>query len=151
MIVTHPLFPNGWGSPAFVLDVSVTLGWIITTPPNWYANRVLSAVLTRKPVVPMSWIPHVAGALSGAEQRGLITPAETTAKLPTLRGYPILFDDETDARMWGDILDLARVHNLSLFDAAHLELALRLNLPLATTDAVLSHAGTTAGVSLFTP
>ena len=42
-----------------------------------------------------------------AEQQTLFTSAETTAKLPTLRRYPILFDDETDDRMWGDILDLA--------------------------------------------
>lgn len=151
MVVTHPLFPHGSGTAVFVLDASVAFGWIVTTPLNWYANRVMSSLGTKRPVVPTSWISHVADLLLGAERQGLVTQAVTAAKLPTLRGFPILFDDETDARMWGDIRDLARTHDLSVFAAAYLELALRLTLPLATTDASLSRTAISAGVSIFTP
>ena len=38
---------------------------------------------------------------------------------------------------------------LSAYDAAHLELALRTGLPLATLDANLAKAATTAGVPIF--
>ena len=53
------------------------------------------------------------------------------------------------ARALGDTLNLARRYRLSAYDAAYLELALRLGLPLATLDADLVKAATTAGLSIF--
>ena len=50
---------------------------------------------------------------------------------------------------WGDTLNLARRYQLSAYDAAYLELALRTGLPLATLDADLAKAATSAGVPMF--
>ncbi len=41
--------------------------------------------------------------------------------------------------------------NLSVQDAAYLELALRLDLPLATTDLTLTGSAASAGVPIYTP
>jgi predicted nucleic acid-binding protein len=151
MVVTHPLFPHGTGTPAFVLHVSVSLGWIVPARATGYTGNVLSALSKARPVVPEIWIVHMADGLATAERQGLFTPALTTLRLAALRNYPILFDDETHARAWYDTLDLARAHKLSVSDAAYLELALRLNLPLATADRALTRAANSAGATTFTP
>ena len=46
----------------------------------------------------------------------------------------------TAAQAWSDTLGLARAHDLSTYDAAYLELALRQGLPLATLDEPLRDA-----------
>ena len=48
-------------------------------------------------------------------------------------------------------LGLARAQNLSVYDAASFELALRRGLPIATLDARLKAAATTIGLSLYMP
>jgi predicted nucleic acid-binding protein len=47
------------------------------------------------------------------------------------------------------VVDLARRQSLRIADAAFLELAMRMNLPLATQDIALARAATRTGISLF--
>jgi predicted nucleic acid-binding protein len=54
------------------------------------------------------------------------------------------------AGTWNTILDLARQHKLSAYDATYLEIALRLTLPLASLDNELLVAAKSAGVEVFT-
>jgi predicted nucleic acid-binding protein len=61
----------------------------------------------------------------------------------------IVIDQTTAAHALGDTLNLARRYKLSAYDAAYLELALRMGLPLATLDAGLANAATTAGITTF--
>ena len=44
------------------------------------------------------------------------------------------------------VFHLARLYNLTMYDAMYLELALRLGLPLATLDRRLAQAASDAGV-----
>jgi predicted nucleic acid-binding protein len=44
---------------------------------------------------------------------------------------------------------LARKHNLAAYDAAYLDLAIRQELPLATSDEALKKAALTEGVALI--
>jgi predicted nucleic acid-binding protein len=53
---------------------------------------------------------------------------------------PIQVDSETDKQAWGATLRLAERHQLTLYDAAYLELALRRSLPLAALDEDLRRA-----------
>jgi predicted nucleic acid-binding protein len=46
-------------------------------------------------------------------------------------------------------MKLARHHRLSVYDAAYLELATRLRLPLATLDAALGRAARAEGARLL--
>ncbi len=64
---------------------------------------------------------------------------------------PIRLDDEAAARAWSGILHVARSYHLSAYDAAYLELAVRLGLPLASVDDELKAAAATAGVVDFEP
>ncbi len=73
---------------------------------------------------------------------------EFTSPVTNIR-LNIVTDQATAAHALGDTLNLARRYKLSAYDAAYLELALRTGLPLATLDASLVKAATTAGVPIF--
>lgn len=60
---------------------------------------------------------------------------------------PIMVDRDTPGP--AAILTLALRYDLTSYDAAYLELALHLQLPIATQDAALMEAARAAGVGLF--
>jgi predicted nucleic acid-binding protein len=100
-------------------------------------------------VVPSLWPLEVANTVVMGERRKRSTPAQAATWLGFLGVLPIVVDGETTARAWGETLGLARAHNLSAYDAAYLELAMRRGLPLATLDEKLQAAAAAVGVSLY--
>ncbi len=56
---------------------------------------------------------------------------------------------QSHAHAWSDTLALARGHNLTAYDAAYLELAIRRSLPLAIIGGKLKLAAETVGVALY--
>jgi predicted nucleic acid-binding protein len=132
-----------------VLDTSLTLAWFFADEANAYADAVALSLASGEAAVPSLWPLEVANALITGERRKRSTEAQATAFIARLRTLPIVVDDETDSRAWGDTMSLARAHNLSAYDAAYLELAMRRALPLATLDARLKAAAATTGVSLY--
>ncbi len=115
---------------AFVLDGSVTMVWGFEDEANGYATAILERMPDLEAHVPPLWALEVANALLVGERRCRITPAETARFLAILATFPITVDDETVAHAWADTMHLARAQNLSSYDAAYLELALRRGLPL---------------------
>jgi predicted nucleic acid-binding protein len=137
---------------SFVIDASVAAAWAIPLRGNVYTHRVELRLATGSAcAVATNWPLDVAEELRAAVGRGETTQPRVDAQLARLSLYRIYLDPETPHRAWPDILDLARAHNITVREAAHLELALQLNLPLATTDATLLRVATAAGVSIFTP
>ena len=47
---------------------------------------------------------------------------------------------------WSEVVELARAHGLSAYDASYLQLALELRVPLATLDQLLGEIAETLGV-----
>jgi predicted nucleic acid-binding protein len=135
-----------------VVDCSVTMAWYFADEKCEYADAILEGMTgSLRIVVPSLWPLEVANVLVCAERRGRSTPSQAAAWLPLLEALPIVVDSQTGVRAWNDTLDLARLHSLSVYDAAYLELALRRGIPLATLDRKLSAASPKAGVALFTP
>jgi predicted nucleic acid-binding protein len=62
---------------------------------------------------------------------------------------PIHEDDGATRGLMSVVLDLARRHSLSAYDAAYLDLALREKLLIATLDAKLRSASAAAGLAIF--
>lgn len=134
---------------SFVLDNSIVMAWSFEDESNDYADAVLDRLATTRAVVPGLWPLEVANALLMGERRMRSTEAETIKWTGMLVSPPIVIDGETNAHAWSDTLNLARGHNLTAYDAAYLELAIRLGLPLATIDAKLKVAAENVGVTLF--
>ncbi len=61
----------------------------------------------------------------------------------------IVIDNETDANAWGRTRELSSEYDLTVYDAAYLELALRRKLPLASCDKVLIKAAKRARVDVL--
>jgi len=133
----------------FVLDGSVTMVWGFEDEVDDYAEAILERMPDLQAHVPSLWPLEVANALLVGERRRRITSAETARFLAILGAFPITVDEQTVAHAWTDTMHLARAHNLSSYDAAYLELAIRLGLPLAALDGKLKTAAGAMGVPLF--
>ncbi len=134
---------------AFVLDASIALAWCFADEAHEPALRVLDRLQESEALVPSLWLLEVGNALLGAERRGRLTQAESTRFLELLRRLPIRVEEPPAARMWNDLLNLARLYRLSTYDAAYLDLAMRLALPLATLDEALREAAVQCRVELL--
>lgn len=134
-----------------VLDGSVALAWCFSDEASPYADAVAKRFPTLEAVVPGIWHLEVANALLMGERRKRSTRADTASWTAFLSALPIGVDGETPARAWDDVLDLARAQGLTAYDAAYLELAMRLGLPLASLDDRLKNAAVAVGVPLYQP
>jgi predicted nucleic acid-binding protein len=131
-----------------VLDSSAALSWVLEDERN-AAMPALDALEFERAAVLQHWILEVTNALRLAVRRQRLKPDEPAAVLARLRSLPLHVDVETSARGWGETLALAERFELTTYDAAYLELALRLDLPLATLDQDLARAARAARVPLF--
>ncbi len=114
-----------------------------------YAASVLDALQPDSAIVPAIWTLEVANVLVRAERYGSIPRSTSETFLEKLASLDITADAETSGHALSDTLQLARAYKLSAYDASYLELALRLDIPLATLDEKLLKAARKAGVKKF--
>ncbi len=133
----------------FVLDASVTLAWAFREELNAYTRGVLKQLQQSQAWVPSLWPLEVANALLVAERRGRLNRVEMQRFLTFLQELPIAVEPLLRNRAFGNLIPLAREQGLSVYDAAYLDLAMRLGLPLATQDGALRAAASRVGVAIF--
>ena len=132
-----------------VLDASVALTWCFKNEATAAADRVLERLAAEAASVPAIWHLEIANVLALSERRRRITPAGSAEFIALLETLEIVIDEETPSRALGRVLDLARAERLTAYDAAYLELAMRLGIPLASKDDNLCDAAERVGVSVF--
>lgn len=123
-----------------VLDCSIALAWIYADETTEPVRQVFDTVSEGGAWVPGLWRLEVANVLEMGVRRKRHDAAFRDSTLADLAQLPIQVDTETDRQAWGATLRLAERHQLTLYDAAYLELALRRNLPLASLDEDLRRA-----------
>ena len=134
----------------FVLDASVAVAWVAGTPVDPYAATVQTHVTCGwRAVIPPLWQLEVANGLLMIERRGTLTAADADRGLLDLEAFLASRAevDQTPVAM-RQVANLARAFQLTVYDAAYLELAERESLPLATLDKGLRAAAAKAGVAL---
>lgn len=130
----------------FVLDCSVSAAWCLHDETNDAAHRLLAVLGETEAMVPELWRPEMANVLAVAERRGRIDQRDAEEAVSLLGRLPmrvVASEPDTMKRLVG----LARETGLSAYDASYLELALRLNLALATFDEHLAKAAAAVGVA----
>ena len=132
-----------------MIDASVALAWCFGDERTEATVSLLERLQTDAAAVPNLWHLEVANGLALAERRGRITPAESAELIALLETIEIVADGETPVRAFTRVLDLAREERLTAYDAAYLELAMRLGLPLASKDGALCDAAERLGVSVL--
>jgi predicted nucleic acid-binding protein len=146
--LAHPVQP---GAVDFVLDCGVAFTWCVSSVMDVYSPEVLNRMATGVAAVPPHWYAQLAERLREAVRTHRVARAHALHILAGLNSFAIRVDHTADDSMANATFALAEVHKLTVFDAAYLELALRLAVPLATTHPDLTRAATAAGVPLFTP
>ncbi len=131
----------------FVLDASVTVAWCFEDETTPYSEGVLDTLEKTQAVVPTLWQLEVANVLLVGERRQRLTQAQTARFVGLLEALPIIVSDALPK--FGSPLALGRAYGLSAYDAAYLDLAVSLGLPLATLDAPLQRAATRMGAPLL--
>ena len=134
---------------SLVLDCSITLAWVYGDETTDPVRRVFDVLRQGGAWVPGLWRLEVANILEMGVRRRRHNADFRDATLADLAHLPIQVDGETDQQAWGATLRLAERHQLTLYDAAYLELALRRNLPLATLDEDLRRAARGEKVELL--
>ena len=128
-----------------VVDASVATAWLLEDEDEPDAIAPLRGLQKQEAIVPQLWHIEIRNALLVAERRGRIVPDQVTERLAFLNTLPIQTDQEPDFDV---AMELARDYGLTFYDAIYLELAKRLNAPLATLDAALARAAENEGILL---
>ncbi len=133
----------------FVLDASITLAWCFEDESTPATTTLLDRLSTAEAFVPALWQLEVVNILLNAQRKKRITPAKVSEFINLLEALSIQTDYSIGSRGFYEILALATSQNLTTYDAAYLELAMRLGLPLATKDMQLQQAAENLGVTLL--
>ena len=131
---------------AIVIDNSVFLSWCLGDEVDPTAAHAMQRVAEEGGIVPRIWWYELRNALVTNERRGRISPQQVADTLADSMVLGIEIDDEHDGSL---ILDLARGHSLTVYDAAYLEVAVRRSLPLATLDQRLVNAAKAIGATII--
>jgi predicted nucleic acid-binding protein len=131
-----------------VVDASITLAWILPDEGEAFALRVLERIEQGEGLVPTLWALEVGNALLTAERRGRLRTSELSRAIRFLTDLPIRWEPASPPFELDAVLQLARTHRLTAYDAAYLELAVRSGLPLATLDEELHRAAKKLGIAL---
>ena len=132
-----------------VLDSSAALAWVLPAENHVASDALLDKIVEGGAVAPGLWRLEIGNVLLVAERRRRITLAERQQAVSALAELPIHIDPHTAAHAWAETLNLAAGHNLTIYDASYLELAIRLVLPLASLDQALCRAAAACGVDLY--
>lgn len=133
----------------FVLHASVAVAWCFDDEATPFTEGILN-LFTRgfEALTPAVWPFEVGNALLTAERRQRLSLAQVTALLDRIAKLPITVESASPALAFGAVLSVARQQQLTEYDAAYVELALRAGLSLATLDNKLRLAGQAAGIRL---
>ena len=142
---------NGILQEPIVLDGSVVMAWFFDDESDAYADAIEAGVTNLHFCVPGHWSLEIVNTMLVGIRRGRTTGQKASDFCDSISKYSIAVDLETSKAAWGETFRLAQLYRLSAYDAAYLELALRLKLPLATIDRPLAKAAGLAGVLLFQP
>jgi predicted nucleic acid-binding protein len=130
----------------FVLDNSVAIGWYFENQATAYTDGVLKLMARDVAHVPPLWPLEFANVLRKAIAWRRITEARAREIIAQNERWTILVD-ATQPRP-GHLLSLCLAYGLSSYDAACLDLAMRLRLPIAAKDGALVIAAKAAGVGV---
>jgi predicted nucleic acid-binding protein len=130
----------------FVIDASVAVCWLMPDERHPIADATRKRITHDSAVAPVVWWYELRNIMIVNERRGRLDSTKTARALGLLRGLPVTVETDVEENA---LMQLARRHRLTVYDAAYLELALRKAHPLATLDAALAAAARAETVPLI--
>jgi predicted nucleic acid-binding protein len=133
----------------FVVDASAALAWFFADERTADTQALLLSLEKDYALTPAIWPAEMANAFLMAERRKRISADDTAQFLSDIAVLPLRAERALAADDMAAVIDLARRHTLSAYDASYLDVAMRRKLPLATRDADLAAAAASQGVKLL--
>lgn len=131
-----------------VIDACLALGFILPDEQEKAALLGLSRLEGGQDTyVPGHWVVEVSNGILMAERRKRLSQSQAITARQLIAALPVQVDELSPLRSMADVSALARQFGLTSYDAAYLELAIRLDAELATTDRALIKAAKKVGVS----
>jgi predicted nucleic acid-binding protein len=135
---------------ALVLDASFALHWCFEDEVTAETEAVLSSLQKQETtaLVPTIWAHEILNGLGKGVTRGRIERAKAFELWDQIRHLPV---EAVDTLLDGQLLALALEHDLAVYDAAYLSLAVDRHLPVATADGKLGRAAANCGLAILSP
>ncbi len=131
-----------------VVDASVAVAWVAQDERGQVTDAILDFVERKGAFVPDLFWHEIRNILIKLERRGRSKPGDAEVAMGRLRDLSLIVsvcsEDET-------LLAIARIHNLSAYDASYLDVAIRSALPLATADRRLAAGAKACEVVVLGP
>ena len=134
--------------PSFVIDASIVISWYNPDEQNDYAKNILLCLQKERAITPCLCYYEVNNVLRILEKKGKVSSIYVDKAIVAIDKLPIMTDNALAGFKMPLALRLSREQGLTVYDACYLELAVRLNLPLASLDKDLIKAAQTAKVAL---
>lgn len=131
---------------SFVVDASIVAAWLLPDESNELAEQARLAMKSEDALAPDLLLHEIRNILVISERRNRVTADGAARLLAGLRKVPLIVVEMNDDP---GILQLAREHRLSGYDATYLALALAQNIALVTLDRKLDAAARAAGLKTF--
>jgi len=134
---------------SFVLDVSACLPWCYEDEQTPFSDQLLDLAATGSQLhVPSIWPLEIVNALIQGVRRKRLPAERATEFLEQLKALSFHIDPSPTLTEMPRLLELASRHQLTSYDAAYLDLAIRTGLPLASLDDALRKAAIAEKVAL---
>jgi len=130
-----------------VVDASITLAWCFEDESSSATEALLERLVREGGLAPAHWPLEVANGLRFAHRRGRLDDRKVSAARSVLGALPVDVVP-IDLRSALALVEIARDHDLTVYDAAYLDLARVRSMPLATVDDRLAVACRAAGVEI---
>ena len=131
---------------SFVVDASIVAAWLLPDESNELAEEARLAMKSEDALAAELLLHEIRNILVISERRKRVTADGAVSLLVGLRKVPLIIVDMKDDF---SILQLAREHRLSGYDATYLALAVAQNTALVTLDRKLDAAARVAGLKTF--
>lgn len=134
----------------FVVDASAALAWCFEDEANSWTDGLLERLRHGdRIVVPAHWPAEILNGLLVASRRKRIKPDQPALFWDELARLSIETEPALNASQARTVLALSEKHDLTVYDAAYLELAQRRQVSLGTLDTDLRKAAQIDGVVLI--
>lgn len=132
-----------------VLDASIVIAALSPDEALVTAQAAIQPYVAGGAHAPALWPFEIANTLYWKVRKGDLTQEAADVALSSAFLISITLDQPSPEEVKRSVVPLSWKHQLTSYDAAYLELALRLRVPIATVDKALVRAARAEGVTVL--
>jgi predicted nucleic acid-binding protein len=137
----------------FVADTSFTMPWFFRQESVQLSEEAWEQLARQSAIahVPSLWPFEMANAALRGPRGGVTKPSRKDVEMffSIVAELPIRVHHQSVVSVFEESVALMTKHKLTAYDAAYLNLALKLKLPIATLDAAIAKAALAEGVEVL--